>query len=481
MNWRSHQTLLNKLALLAGDAAALLAAFILGRAANWAYDHTLDEALFGWWGGLGQIRLALFSLALLTTLAWFWNAGHYSWRRPFWDEFQETLKILAMVATLDVALSFLGKWPFSRLWLLTTWSLAFLLVPLTRVLVKRTLLRLGAWQRQTVIIGAGENACEAAAALHSEPLMGLVVTALLDPDGNAGTPACVPPIRVLPLGDDPMALLRQMGYPHVIVALDADTLQDQQPLIRQLSIHYTDLNVIPSLPGLPLMGMETTHFFSHEVLLLRVRNNLARRGPRFFKRTMDILLSSFLLLVLLPVFAIVAWRIGREDGAPFIFSQPRIGRGGKPFRFYKFRSMINDADSLLEQWKTTHPELHAEYVDGNFKLKDDPRVLRVGKWIRRTSLDELPQLWNVLRGDMSLVGPRPMLEREIESYGDTFPLYRQARPGITGLWQISGRSKTTFLDRANLDAWYVKNWSLWYDIVILLKTVKVVLKRDGAY
>ena len=111
----------------------------------------------------------------------------------------------------------------------------------------------------------------------------------------------------------------------------------------------------------------------------------------------------------------------------------------------------------------------------------DDRVTRLGRFLRRTRLDELPQLWNVLKGDMSLVGPRPLLARELEYYGDTLPLYIETRPGITGLWQISGRSETTFLDRANLDAWYVRNWSLWYDIVILLKTVKVVFAKDGAY
>ena len=142
--------------------------------------------------------------------------------------------------------------------------------------------------------------------------------------------------------------------------------------------------------------------------------------------------------------------------------------------------MVIDAESRLRQYLTTHPELHAEY-QRNFKLRDDPRVTRIGRLLRRTSLDELPQLFNVLRGQMSLVGPRPLLDRELECYGDGFALYRQVHPGITGLWQTSGRSETTFAERASLDAWYVKNWSLWYDIVILLRTVKVVFWREGAY
>jgi undecaprenyl-phosphate galactose phosphotransferase len=265
------------------------------------------------------------------------------------------------------------------------------------------------------------------------------------------------------------------------VAFDADDSYDQQKLIRQLSVRYPDLNVIPSLHGLPLLGMEMIHFFSHEVLMLRVRNNLGRRAPRLVKRCVDIVAASALLVLLFPLLAFIAWRIWREDGGPFIYSQQRVGCNGEPFRFYKFRSMVKEADVMLESWKRERPELHAEYVQNNFKLKDDPRLLRIGRWIRSTSMDELPQLWNVLKGEMSLVGPRPLLERELEYYGDTLPLYTLARPGITGLWQISGRSETTFLDRANLDAWYVKNWSLWYDIVILLKTVRVVLAKRGAY
>jgi undecaprenyl-phosphate galactose phosphotransferase len=174
-------------------------------------------------------------------------------------------------------------------------------------------------------------------------------------------------------------------------------------------------------------------------------------------------------------------RIRSENGAPAIFAQERIGLDGRVFRFLKFRSMVRDAENILSRWRTERPELWDEYQRNNFKLRDDPRMLRVGRWIRRTSIDELPQLFNVLKGEMSLVGPRPLLGRELTIYGDTIELYKQVRPGITGLWQISGRSETRFADRAAYDAWYVRNWSLWYDFVILLRTVKVVFLREGAY
>ena len=478
MKLRLDHAFLTKAALISGDIAALLAAFILGRTANWAYDHTFWEAYFGWWDGRGQIRLALFAMSSVVAVGWFWGVGHYSRRKPFWDELRETLRILVLVAAIDVALVFLGKWQFSRLWLLNTWLLAFFLVPVLRIGMKWVLRHLGLWRRPTVIVGAGRNAREAYAALCSEPLMGFDVVAFLATPGEAVSAPTEYPVSVV-ASHDIVDHLEGMGMPHVVVALES--LQDQQSLIQRLSIRYADLNVIPSIRGLPLLGMETTHFFSHEVLMLQVRNNLARRGPRVIKRCVDIVAASILLIALFPLMAIIAWKIRREDGGPSIYSQQRIGRNGVPFKFYKFRSMVKNADAILESWKTLRPELHAEYVENNFKLKNDPRLLRIGGWIRQSSLDELPQLWNVLKGDMSLVGPRPLLARELEYYDDNLPLYMQARPGITGLWQISGRSETTFLDRSNLDAWYIRNWSLWNDIVILLKTVRVVFAKDGAY
>lgn len=188
-----------------------------------------------------------------------------------------------------------------------------------------------------------------------------------------------------------------------------------------------------------------------------------------------------MLVLLAPLMLYVGWRIWREDGGPLIFHQPRLARNNGEFPFLKFRSMVKDADKILADWREENSPEWQEYYGNNFKLKNDPRVLQVGEWIRATSIDELPQLINVIRGEMSLVGPRPLLAREINEYGQTINLYRQSRPGLTGLWQISGRSSTKFSDRANLDAWYVQNWSLWYDIAILFKTVDVVFNRQGAY
>jgi undecaprenyl-phosphate galactose phosphotransferase len=150
------------------------------------------------------------------------------------------------------------------------------------------------------------------------------------------------------------------------------------------------------------------------------------------------------------------------------------------FGCLKFRSMVPDADEILKRRLDDDPDARTEWEQG-FKLKDDPRITPIGAFLRRTSLDELPQLWNVLKGEMSLVGPRPIIEEELERYGDQVGYYLETRPGITGLWQISGRNNTSYDDRVALDSWYVRNWSLWYDLVILVKTINVVVKGQGAY
>ena len=242
-----------------------------------------------------------------------------------------------------------------------------------------------------------------------------------------------------------------------------------------------EIFVVPALRGFPVQGMQAMHFFSNDVLLLRVQHRLFSVGARLMKRSFDVVASTALICMLSPLMAWVAWRIWREDGGPVFYIQARLGLGGHDFTFIKFRSMVKDADARLLAWRTANPSLYDAYEANNFKLSEDPRVLNVGRWIRRLSIDELPQLWNVLRGDMSLVGPRPLLRRELPRFPEQgMVLYVQVRPGITGLWQVSGRSHTTFEQRAAYDSWYVRNWSLWVDWVILLKTVRVVLSGRGA-
>jgi len=201
------------------------------------------------------------------------------------------------------------------------------------------------------------------------------------------------------------------------------------------------------------------------------------------KRALDIFGAAVLLVLTSPVLLLIAIAIKlRYPGVPVVFGQWVVGKGGVPFRMWKFSTMIPDAHLVLDQLMENDEALSREWK-ANFKLKDDPRVLPgVGTLLRRTSLNELPQLFNVLAGEMALVGPRPVLQRElVQYYGPVAQLYKQVRPGITGLWQVSGRSNTTYGERVAYDEQYIRTWSLWRDIVILFRTVKVVCSGEGAY
>ena len=214
-------------------------------------------------------------------------------------------------------------------------------------------------------------------------------------------------------------------------------------------------------------------------MIFRVQQNLAKWSSRFLKRIFDIAGSLTIIIVLSPVLLYISRKV-KKDGGPAIYGHERIGKGGKPFKCLKFRSMVINSKEVLEELLNNDVAARVEW-DSTFKLKNDPRITKIGGFLRRTSLDELPQLFNVLKGEMSLVGPRPIITAELARYNDEVDYYLLSKPGMTGLWQVSGRSDVDYDTRVYLDAWYVKNWSMWNDIAILFKTISVVLKKDGAY
>jgi Undecaprenyl-phosphate galactose phosphotransferase WbaP len=201
---------------------------------------------------------------------------------------------------------------------------------------------------------------------------------------------------------------------------------------------------------------------------------------RFVKRALDILLVILAIPVLVPALLIVGLVVKLTSRGPAFFSHRRICRDGAFFSMWKFRTMCVDSSDVLEQYLSKNPKARAEWGMSH-KLRHDPRVTPVGLFLRRFSLDELPQVWNVLRGQMSLVGPRPIVAAEVERYADSFDFYCRVKPGVTGLWQVSGRSELTYDERVALDCRYVMHWSLFVDLKILLRTFKSVANRDGAY
>lgn len=217
-----------------------------------------------------------------------------------------------------------------------------------------------------------------------------------------------------------------------------------------------------------------------KTICFQKENKAARSGKGMVKRLFDLILSLLSLPFSLPLGALIFIGIYAVSPGKVVFAHQRVGQGGEKFMCYKFRTMLPDAEELLTEYLQKNPLAKAEW-EANYKLKDDPRVTLIGRYLRKTSLDELPQLWNVLKGEMSLVGPRPIVEEEIARYGEYIKEYYLVPPGITGIWQVSGRSDTTYEERVAMDTWYARNWSVSLDFLLLLKTIKFVIMGKGAY
>lgn len=419
-----------------------------------------------------------FSLATIGIL-WFWlHLRHYTYRKPFWFELKEILRTLLILSIIEVSIIGFSKLYLSRYLWLSSWLCAFLVVPLGRTLLKKWLISSKRYLKKTIIIGGGQNAIDAYYALNSEPYLGLDVKYFLSshPSDSLNTLN----IPILKDTEQGIWALVSNPYDQFIIALEDNENTERDYWLRYLSKHrYRSVSVIPSLRGLPLYSTDMSFLFSYDVMLLRINNNLAKRSSRIIKRTTDILLSLFGLVILSPLFLILFWIIKR-DGGNAIYGHKRIGQNGKPFYCLKFRTMVLNSHEVLDELLLNDDEAKQEWQK-DFKLKNDPRITPIGHKLRRTSLDELPQLWNVLKGEMSLVGPRPVVREELARYHEEVDYYLMAKPGMTGLWQISGRNDIDYDKRVYFDSWYVKNWSLWNDIAILFKTIKKVTHQEGAY
>jgi undecaprenyl-phosphate galactose phosphotransferase len=456
-----------------GDVLAALAAFALSGIIAMMLSDALVETPHTPLGSDDLIRRFIQHGVIVTgLLLWFNYLGHYNRRNPFWTELKQVLTGVILAALLDGFAQYALKVQFSRLWLGLNWVMVGTLVVAIRLLIKESLVRAGVWQCPTILVGSGGTIEAARAALTAERLLGYEVVDTLDISAHSQTENA----RVT-------RLIRHVYHRHgacfVVFAADAADVPRIEPIVTELHRQRIPFAVIPSIFGMSVLGLRSDYFFSHDVVLLTSQHNLSEPLTRAVKRVFDVVLASALLLVLAPFFLMTVALIAR-DGGPAFFSHRRVGMHGRPFGCLKFRTMVTNADAVLKRVLESDPAAAREWAR-DFKLRNDPRITPIGRFLRKTSLDELPQLINVLRGEMSLVGPRPIIEAEIERYGDDIRYYLEARPGLTGLWQVSGRNDSGYARRVQLDAWYVKNWSLWHDITILLKTVRVVLSKEGAY
>jgi Undecaprenyl-phosphate galactose phosphotransferase WbaP len=358
------------------------------------------------------------------------------------------------------------------LFLATVLSVA--LVPMARECVRQAFAREPWWGYPAVVFGAGPTASAVVKAMLDEPGLGLKPIAILD-DADWVTELHGVPV----LGGAELAplLLTPNRPAYAVFAMPDVPHSELMSMVERYGVNFSHVLVVPDLTDFASLWVKPKSVGGMLGLELRQQ---AGGGQPTAKRLLDLGLCLLGAMIILPLCATIALLIRLNSKGAVLYGQKRIGHRGKIFTAWKFRSMVLDADRILEKFLAERPELRREW-ERDHKLKNDPRVTRVGRWLRKTSLDELPQLWNVLMGDMSLVGPRPIVHQEIERYGASFELYTRVKGGLTGLWQVSGRNDTTYDQRVQLDTFYVRNWSVWLDLCILFRTIAVVLFGHGAY
>jgi Undecaprenyl-phosphate galactose phosphotransferase WbaP len=365
---------------------------------------------------------------------------------------------------------------YSRGVFLIAWALSLLLVLVSRALVRSLFASRRWWGYPVIVLGAGKTGEMVIRTLQRRPRIGLKPVLVLDDDPNKrGSLHGVPVVGGVELAPK---LARIRRIPYAIVAMPGVPRDRLLNLLERYGQTFAHLLIIPDLFGFSSLWVAAKDLGG--VLGLEVRQQLLLPGPRIAKFCIDLFCTLIGGTLLLPILAVIIILIRLDSPGPIFYGHIRIGQNGQRFRAWKFRSMVQNADRVLDDYLNQHPELRQAW-ENHHKLREDPRVTRVGKFLRRTSLDELPQLWNILRGEMSLVGPRPIVDEELWRYGEKFSLYTKVTPGLTGLWQVSGRNDITYEERVNLDAYYVRNWSVWLDIYILIRTVWVVLVGEGAY
>ncbi|ABO51639.1 Undecaprenyl-phosphate galactose phosphotransferase [Desulforamulus reducens MI-1] len=410
----------------------------------------------------------------------------YQKRLPYWKEVEKILKSSTLAVTLAISFLYMAKLSaeISRTLVIMSWLISILYIPLLRYLGKKLLVRLGVWSKPVLIVGAGKTGELVLKALTREYTMGYQSIGFLDDNKELiNIHESKSGLRIPILGnfEDAEELIAKTKVQDVIVAAPGLPPKELVTLTNRLQPLVNNVMVVPDLFGLSMNGIEVEYFFDEQTLLLNIKNKLRSALNRGIKRAFDIVTGTIISVLCIPILVILAVLIKVDSRGPAFFKQERLGQNGETFICYKFRTMYLAGDKILKSYLKANKDAREEWQTYNKLKGNDPRVTRVGCFLRKYSLDELPQLINVILGDMSLVGPRPYLIREKNQMGDWIHDILVAKPGITGLWQVSGRNLIEFEGRLKLDTWYVRNWSIWLDIVLLLKTIRVVIKREGAY
>ena len=459
-----------RLCLLAADIAAVLLARFLG-ASSWSLvnasigiDNEFDLWMSLWLFLLVYAAFGLYSASGLGAV----------------EELRRIVLGAALFSLVLTAAAFLSKagGVYSRGVFLCSGLLVALLSPLHRAALRRLVADKSWWGVPVLILGAGKTARALITDFRARPAIGMKPVACLDDDpGKMGECAGVPVAGPLSLAPE---VARSLGIRHAIVAMPGVEAHRLVSILERWGCSFSNVIVVPNLFGMATLWVSIREMGG--VLGLEVRQNLLIPFNRWLKRTMDLGLAVLLGIAAVPVLAVAALWIRLVSGGSALHYQVRGGEAGRSIRVWKLRAMRPGAEGLLADHLREFPEARQEW-QRYFKLKKDPRILPgIGHLLRRTSLDELPQLWNVLRGEMSLVGPRPFPNYHLEQFQPEFRSLRaKVTPGLTGLWQVSARSNGDLKTQEALDTYYIRNWSPWLDLHILARTIRAVIFSDGAY
>jgi len=436
--------LISKIIIFFLDISAITLSIIIGYKLRSLFGDTLgtrfSHELIHY---LGYWSLYIFPILFMA------YEGIYTKRYDFWHESREVIKSLFMAFVVILAILAITKTidEYSRATILFIFIAMAFFIPLFKNIGKKTLYKIGLWKREANIIGDDPFIADE---IFKNRYFGYVKSS----KEKAKTV---------------FINSNNLSAKELRAIVDTEIKKRQEVIFIPL---FNDYNITQS----HIYELSNTH-----TNLIVFKNRLKSQYRVIVQQIFNYVLSILLLPILLPIIAIFAILIKRESPGPIFFTHDRIGKNGKIIPVLKFRSMYNDASERLTKLLCEDESAKEEW-EKNFKLKNDPRITKIGAFLRKTSFDELPQIFNVLKGEMNVVGPRPVIQQEIDQYyKKNSEYYFMVKPGITGLWQVSGRSDTDYDFRVSIDKWYVTNWSLWLDIVILFKTVKEVLKRDGAY
>lgn len=384
-----------------------------------------------------------------------------------------TISFFVVAALISVNRS--AEYP--RRGLLLWWIAAMVMTPLCRSVVRQLLCHRPWWGIPVAVFHTGDESVEIIRELEMHPEIGLRPVAIFSPS-HANRPRHNLPVRLPILDLRFAAAVRASGVERAIIVLPdggGGRLLEELEMFESI---FPRLMILHSPAALYSLTADARQIGGS--LAVEVRRDLLLPLPRLAKRSLDLLIVGLSLPLVTVMILLLGLMVRLESPGPIFFSHRRIGRDRSTFCIWKIRSMQVNGDELLQKALLQDGVMRDEWTRDR-KLRHDPRITRVGRFLRKTSLDELPQVWNVLRGEMSLVGPRPIVEEEVATYGQNFSLYCRVTPGLTGLWQVSGRNTVSSTDRVRMDSYYVRNWSPWLDLHILGRTAKAVLTGRGAY